>query len=159
MENKNIYKDIPPLTTWQFFHAVRKVLGEAFLQKLYKKSPRQIYRWSANPDYCEDVEKNPLDRLIVLIKKLAEVGREDIALAALRILADILDCDVVPRSHPIPDKPTIADECLDDYPAIVAFHKAIEEEEPPNLVRYKLREAVKELEETMEKYIQDRGQG
>ena len=157
MERNKPYNDIPPLTTWQFFHACRKILGDTCLQKIYKRSNKQIYRWSANPDFCEDVEKNPLDRLIVLVRKLAEVGREDIAFAGVRILADVLDCEVVPREHPTPDKATIADECLDDYPAIVAFHKAIEEGDPPELVRHRLRDAVRELEETMEKYLQERG--
>jgi len=97
--------NIPPITTWQFFYACRKILGDSFLQKVYKKSIKQIYRWSANPDFCEDVEKNPLDRLVVLIRKLAEVGRKEIALAAVRILADVLDCDVFPKKDFTSDKP------------------------------------------------------
>lgn len=55
--------DAPPLKTWQVMHALRKTLGDSFLQKLYKRSLRQIYRWSADPRFCEDTERNPLDRI------------------------------------------------------------------------------------------------
>jgi len=160
MAKPKTYEDIPPLTTWQFFHACRVVLGKSFLQKVFKRSLRQIYRWSANPQFCEEVERNPIDCLKIVIDRLKEIGRDDIAYAGLQILADSIDCDLVPRSHPLPDKKTLQDECLDDYPAVVDFHNSIKEGDPPELVRHNLRRAVEELEETWEKYIEEvRGNG
>ncbi len=71
---------LPPLKTWQFFHACRKTLGDTFLQKLYNRGLRQIYRWAADPDFTDTNERNPLDRFRILLERLCEIGREDIAL-------------------------------------------------------------------------------
>ena len=155
MDKKLPYSDMPPLTTWQFFHAAKKILGDSFLQKVYKKSLRQIYRWSANPDFCEDTEKNPLDRIKIILGRLVEIGREDVAYSAVQMLAEVLDCELVSKNHPTPDKSTIEDECLDDYPTITAFHNAIREGKDKLVVQELLRRAKGELEETYEKFLED----
>lgn len=73
--------NLPPLKTWQFYTACRRILGTTNLTKLYRRSPRQIYRWGADPDYTADHERHPLDRLKVMLSGLCDLGREDIALA------------------------------------------------------------------------------
>ena len=108
--------DFPPLKTHQFYTACRKTLGKESLQQIYKKSPTQIYRWGMDPHFCDDWERNPLDRLNVLLERLCELGRDDIARAAVTILAKTVECElscIIPAN---PDKTSIETECLDDYP-------------------------------------------
>ena len=148
MENK-----LPPLLSWQFFHACRKVLGDSCIQKIYKRSLRQIYRWSADPTYADQVERNPIDRLKLILEKLCEVGREDIATAGVNMLAEVVGCELRKIDRVEPDQESIEDECLDDYPALTAFHTAIREGEPREVVRHHWQKAKQELDETWERYM------
>lgn len=49
------------IQTHQIFSAAAKILGLDFMADLWKKSHRQIYRWGADDDFCEEVTRNPLD--------------------------------------------------------------------------------------------------
>jgi hypothetical protein len=146
----------PVLTTYQFFHACSKVLGYSFLQKLYRRSLRQIYRWGADPAFCEDTEANPLDRLKVIFTRLAEIGREDLALQGLKILAEAIDYDIIPNNKVIPDKQSIEQECLDDYPALTMYHEAIRSNDDLRKIAYLKDKAKIEIEETFIKAKENR---
>lgn len=145
----------PILKTWQFFLSCRRILGETFLTTLFNRGPRQIYRWSADPDFTspEGTERNPLDRLNAIFERLSERGRIDVALAALSILSGTINCDVIPSLPVIPDKSTIEAEMLDDYPALVKFHEAIRTRKSEDAVKHWCNEAKRELDETLHKYI------
>lgn len=148
--------EFPPLKTHQFYSACRKILGKETLQKIYKKSPTQIYRWGMDPDFCEDWERNPLDRINVMLERLCELGRDDIAQAAVAILAKTVDCELscITPSHP--DKDSIEAECLDDYPMVARFHQVIIENEIPEVVDNLWQAAKRELDETREMYMRNR---
>jgi len=153
--DKRFYEEIPPLKSWQFFHAARKILGDAFLIKLYSRGKRQIYRWAADPDFTTDHERNPIDRLRVLLSRLCEVGREDVALSGVSMLAEVVGCELKKIEGAEPDGESLEAECLDDYPALTSFHNAIREGDPPEVVRHLWQEAKKELDETWERYRQE----
>lgn len=144
---------LPPLKTWQFFHACRKTLGDAFLQKLYNRGMRQIYRWSADPDFTGNHERNPLDRFRILLERLCEIGREDIAVSAVEMLAQSVGCEVHRSGDVVPDQGSIEAECLDDYPAVVDFHKAIKEGARAEVERHLWQVAKRELDETHYRYV------
>ena len=147
---------LPPLKTWQFFHACRKTLGDTFLQKLYNRGIRQIYRWSADPDFTGNNERNPLDRFKILLERLAEIGREDIALSAIEMFADAIGYEVQKNGKTVvPDQETIEAECLDDYPALVDFHKAVQDGKGEPEVRHLWGVAKRELDETYFRFIHD----
>jgi len=113
----------PPLHTWQLFHAYRKVLGDSMLQKIYQRGLRQLQRWSADPRFASDVERNPLDRLEIVLDRLVEIGRADLAVATVSRLARIVNHRLIPEETEIvPDKRDWRDEIMDDYPAITSFH-------------------------------------
>ncbi len=139
---------LPPLKTWQFFHACRKTLGDTFLQKLYNRGLRQIYRWAADPDFTDTNERNPLDRFRILLERLCEIGREDIALSAVEMLAQSIGCEVSRNGNVNPDQETIEGECLQDYPALVAFHRAVRDEGDEPKVRHLWQSAKREMDET-----------
>lgn len=146
-----MYENLPPLNSRQFYHACLKILGQAFMQKLYKISQRQLYRWAADPTFCADTEANPLDKLQVLFRRLSEIGREDIVLQALRILADTIGYEVRPGPNVTLDNSTLESECLDDYPALTNFHSAIRNREPIEKIKLLYDKAKDELDQTFAK--------
>ena len=147
---------LPPLKSWQFYHSCRKILGRTFLQKLFQRSQTQIYRWSRDPDFCEDVERNPLDRMQILLERLCEIGREDIAQSAVAMLAHIVGCELRCTDPVHPDKENLEAECLDDYPPVNEFHQAASHGESPEVVRYLYQKAKRELDETYEMYCREK---
>lgn len=82
--------------THQIFSASAKVLGKTYLHKLWNRSEREIYRWGADPDHCQDTAKNPLDLLRIQLERLQEVRRDDIVQAAATILFAPLGYSVQP---------------------------------------------------------------
>ena len=146
---------IPPLSTHRFFQACLNVLGMPTLQKLFKISTSEIYRWAADPRTNGETRQNPLDRIKRLLEDLYEHGYDDIARAAVRILATAIDCEIKPLEHPHPDKPTTEGECLDDYPSMVELHEAIRNKKPENEVIRLKEEHFTEVNETIERYRED----
>lgn len=76
------------IRTHQLYAAAIQSIGMTELQKLFKRSPTQIYRWARDPDFAEDVERNPLDRMQALLRQLCATGRVDMAESAVKLLAD-----------------------------------------------------------------------
>jgi len=151
----------PPLTTRRFFKACLNDLGIVTLQNLYKKSRSEIYRWAADPRTNGETRQNPLDRIKRLLEDLYEHGYDDIARAAVRILATAIDCEIKPLEHPVPDKKTVFEECLDDYRPMVKFHEAITNKKKSmddmddNEIMYLKEKLVAEINETVERYMED----
>lgn len=115
-----------PLKTWQFYSACIYHLGKSFLTQLYQRSERQIERWSADPDTTESHQRNPIDRYEVLLTRLMERGLVEIARACVRRQTRLVDCELMRREDvPVPDKKSIAEECLDDLPALAEFHRVL----------------------------------
>lgn len=81
----------------QVFSAANKILGIEFMANLWKKSHRQVYRWGADDDFCEETCKNPLDLLRITLSRLREVGREDVVEGAARLLFGPLGYEVWQR--------------------------------------------------------------
>lgn len=142
----------PPINTWQFFHSCRKLFGDAFLQRLFQRSLRQLQRWASDPAFADSHEPNPIDRYEVLLSRLMEIGRDDIARASVARLAEIVDCDLVVPCPNEPDKETIAEECLDDYPALTKFHQAVRDGSQRDEARHLRDMAVREVRETFERF-------
>ena len=145
-----------PLSSWQFFHAAHKNLGIKFLTLLYRRGQRQIYRWAADPAVCGEKERNPIDRLSILLSSLCEIGKEDIARAGVQILAEVVGCEIRCVEFPEPDQETIEGECLDDYPALMELHEAIRMGQTVKHVEHLKRQAQQEIEETAERYRRSR---
>jgi hypothetical protein len=145
----------PVLKSWQFFLSCRRVLGDSFLTVLYNRGQRQIYRWSADPDFTDPAgaERNPIDRLKTILERLAERGRQDIALSGLSILAAAIGCEVQPFGITVPDKNTVEDEMLDDYPALIALHNHIRSKESIPTIQHHAAQAKRDIDETVQKYI------
>lgn len=123
-----------PVETWQFYAALKKILGKNKLTTFFSVSPRQIDRWSCDPDYSASARRNPMDRYEGLLKKLMELGREDIARAAVDRQARIVACSLISNSA-VPDKLTLQEELLDNLPALANYQEAQINREPPAVIR------------------------
>jgi hypothetical protein len=76
------------IRTHQLYAAAIQSVGMTEMQKLFKRSPTQIYRWARDPDFAEDCERNPLDRMRALLRQLCAAGRVEVAEGAVKLLAD-----------------------------------------------------------------------
>ena len=150
-----------PLKSWQFWSASRSILGDAFLQKVYQRGLRQLQRWSANPDFADDTERNPMDRYEAVLKSLVEVGRDEIARSAVMRQARIIGCDLTTCESSIPDKSNPLDELLDDLPPFAAFqnacHKYLSGDGSVTIeeIMHLEGELIRELKETRVKVLND----
>lgn len=141
----------PVLKSWQFFLSCRRILGDGFMATLYNRGTRQLYRWSADPDFTSPngYERNPIDRMKTLLERLHEKGRTEIARSALSILSNAIGYEITPIIQNTPDQPTIEAEMLDDYPALIRFHEAIRGGEAQESIQHWGSEAKREIDETL----------
>ena len=137
-----------PVASWQFFHACKVRLGKSTLTTLFKKSSRQIDRWSCDPDFSESAQRNPMDKYETLLNKLVERGVMDIARAAVDRQARIVGCDLK-CSEASPDKATIEEELLDNIPALAKYQQAVMTKQPLEVIRRAARKVIQEIEEDL----------
>lgn len=143
----------PPLKTWQFFSACRRILGDSWMQQLFKRGLRQLQRFSADPDFA-DTDRNPIDHYEAMLRRLMELGRADVAMAAVSRQAHIVGCELLCLEDVYADKASLEDELLDDYPVLVDFHQAVRSRMDPDLVRSLWSKAKRELDETFKTFEQ-----
>lgn len=110
--------------TWQFYSTCNHVLGMEFMQQLFKRSRTQIYRWAADPDFTaeESSNRNPLDRILVLVSRLRELGRQDVAQSLAARLAHAAGGEFTAAPKPLAHKP-ITEEVMDVLPALARYHE------------------------------------
>ncbi|BDQ35906.1 hypothetical protein SYK_02660 [Pseudodesulfovibrio nedwellii] len=99
-----------------------------------------------NPD--DDGCKLGVDLLGPIMKTCGNV-------APLRFLASAMEYRIVPMQNVEPDKSTLADELLDDLPALAAYHKSMLDGENLEVVNRKMHQAIIELEENFVMYRRD----
>ncbi|WP_152427656.1 hypothetical protein [Desulfotignum phosphitoxidans] len=85
----------------------------------------------------------------ITLEKLMEKGKDDFARSAVDYLAAIVGCTLVCDGEIRPDKDTLADECLDDLPALADFHTALREKQPLPVVRELCRKAKQDIDESL----------
>ena len=142
-----------PFKTWQFYHFIKKTFGKSFLTSLYKVSPRQVDRWSCDPAFSESAQQNGIDKYNVMLKSAMDIGEARAARCAVRRQARIVECFLTPMGDSEPDKSTLSDEMLDDFPAVVRLHDAIRNREDEIIVRDLLSEAKEELNQTFTSHV------
>lgn len=106
----------------------------------YKKLEREL-----NP--FDDGAKLGAKALIPLMTSCGSV-------LPLEYIAHRMGYRIVPIQGCAPDKPTFAEECMDTYPAVTAFHAAMTERKSVAEISRHLNNAVRELEEDMSSYMQ-----
>ncbi|MFC1885244.1 hypothetical protein ACFL2O_10790 [Thermodesulfobacteriota bacterium] len=111
------------MESWQIYSYAIKLLGPAFLQKIYRRSTPLIYTWGAGP-FNEKRQKNPIDRITMMLTEFHCIGRDDIARAAIDIQAYPLGGHFTPFEKAISDKGTVDGEAVDSLKALSEFVEA-----------------------------------
>ncbi|NDV26351.1 hypothetical protein [Desulfovibrio sp. JC010] len=137
--------------TWEMMQCSRDVLGPTCMQKIFSRGQSQINRYCSSPRH-EDHQRNPLDRLHLLFSKLDEEGERELVIAALNHLCSSIDHRIQEKAEVQPDKLTVEEECLDDYPEKVELDRLIASNAAPELVRRQGEHTCREIMETVVSY-------
>ena len=138
--------------SWEIMLISRDRIGATELQKIFSRGQTQINRYCMSP-LCGDAQRNPIDRLRLMFDKLAEAGEEELVRSSLNILAESIDCRVRTRANPQPDKDTVEEECLDDFPELTELDRLISRREHPRIVQRQAEKVKREVDETMVSYL------
>ncbi len=137
--------------TWEMMQCSRETLGATSLQKIFSRGQSQINRYCSTPIH-EDHQRNPIDRLHILFSELEKAGERELVIAALNHLGTSIGQRVQEIRQFIPDKQTVAEECLDDYPEKVELDRLIASNAPPEIVRRQGEHTCREIMETVTSY-------
>ncbi|WP_051676860.1 hypothetical protein [Maridesulfovibrio frigidus] len=139
--------------TWEMMQCARESLGQTCLQKIFSRGQTQINRYCSTPIH-EDHQRNPFDRLHLLFTELEQAGERELVIAALNHLASTVGCRAQETTEYVPDKMTVAEECLDDYPEKVELDRLITINASPAIVRRQGEHTCREIMETVISYEQ-----
>ncbi len=134
------------------FH-IREQLGTVELQKIFSRGQTQLNRYCM-PSYLADYQRNPLDRLQILIQKLAETDEKELAFATVNFILEPLTSRAIPINFPIPDKSTVEEECLDDFPELTKLDALISMQQHPRDVIRQAEKVKEEIDETIVMYLE-----
>lgn len=137
------------------FH-IREELGTVELQKIFSRGQTQLNRYCM-PSHLADSQRNPLDRITILMQKLVESGEEELALATINFMSEPLSARAVRISLPTPDKATIEEECLDDFPELTQLDALIAMQLQPREVIRQAEKVKEEIDETIASYLEHWG--
>ncbi|WP_319760943.1 hypothetical protein [Maridesulfovibrio sp.] len=137
--------------TWEMMQCSRDVLGPTSMQKIFSRGQSQINRYCSSPQH-EDHQRNPLDRLHLLFSMLDEEGERELVIAALNHLCASIGYRIQEQLNVVPDKLTVEEECLDDYPEKVELDRLIACNAAPELVRRQGEHTCREIMETVASY-------
>lgn len=141
-----------PVEAWEVMRRIKTALGYGDMQRLLGVGRGQVDRYCRNPEVTEDSERCPLRRLRALFAEAANAGAAEEVRAGVNMLAEVLGCRLTPIDAPEPDRDDVQAECLDDYPALVALHHAVQQREPLAVVRARADEVRGEVAQTVEMY-------
>jgi hypothetical protein len=101
------------MESWQIFHVAHKKLPPGTLQSIYRRSARLVTYWAANPKYCEETKRNPIDRIRDMLEALDIAGFGEYSRAAIDYMAEPLDGCYADRRSACSDKGSIEGEVMD----------------------------------------------
>lgn len=143
-----------PTESFEVFQDARDALGMRGLTAIFRgHSKEQLYKWArpVREDLENGAQPNPIDWLCRMFGTLAEQGARHIAESGVQIVAGSIGMRAGYPEAVTPDAPTVEAECLDDYPALQAFHEAVLGKQPQLVVNDRLDAAIRELRETAAK--------
>lgn len=140
-------------TSRKFLRECKDLLGESKMLKLFGKASRTFSSWIADQNADpNNIRKNPLESYENLLVMLVDSGNSDLARSIISSHANIINCELRGKGSVTPDKITIEDECLDDYPALINLHDAIRSNKNIRTVEHLGLGAREEIRETVERY-------
>jgi hypothetical protein len=132
----------------------KKRLGVSWMVMHWRKSEREVYRWTADPNRCGQWRENPLEKLLEQCRELDLRGFETEATAPVHILAEALGLRVVERT-PLPDDAALAEVLPQARAAADAYFAALYlGQASPSEISALLSRAVRGLEAAADTYRQ-----
>lgn len=141
----------PPVQSWEAMKDFKDAVGPGTMQKIFSCGQTQINRYCRNPKFTADSERNPLDRLRILLEEAQEAGALEAVLAALEYIVEPLGLEVIKRRSGEPDK-CVMGERLDDHSKLGKANMLMDEEEHPNLVDRAFNELFEDCNQTKTAY-------
>jgi hypothetical protein len=118
---------IEMIKSWMVYKAAIKYLPSGAIQNIFRKSTRLIYMWAANPEECEVVARNGLDRMRMFLDALDTYGGGDIAREAIDYLAEPLGGHFAPFGNEVSDRQDVDGELADLFSAGGIFSAKLRE--------------------------------
>jgi hypothetical protein len=146
---------IVPLTARQFLRACTRLFGLRFMYKFFNISERTFCTWRSDKKYVspDSIRRNYLEQHEELLKVLMEdPDGVEIARALTARHASITGCEIVIKAIISPDKNSIEEECLDDYPPLTRLHSAITLNKDIDAVEFLAGKAKQEIDQTIQLY-------
>lgn len=137
------------MESWQIYLVASKKLPPGTLQRIYRRSSRLVAYWAADPRYCNETKRNPLDRIRQMLSELETAGYGDYARWAIDYMAEPLDGQFTYKKPAKSDKGTVDGEAADLLVAsgslISTIRCALDDKELDPLERMKIREHARSL--------------
>lgn len=149
------------MESWKIYHVALKKLAPGQLQKIYRRSSRLVNYWAANPRYCEETKRNPLDRIRTMLEELDLAGSGDYAREAIDYMAAPLGGHFALKEKAVSDKGTIEGETADIAIALgkladeIRF--AMKDDEIDAAERIRIKEYARELKHQVDELMNAAG--
>lgn len=148
----NSMSDIPT-TSWEFFSLSRDVLGTGVFWRIFGVEKSQVSRWSVNPGAAGDTQRNPIDRLAELLRRMVEAGEIEACRAQVAELARAVGLELAsPDLACRPEGKSLSDEIMDIHPAVVEHAQAIRRGDSQQAVDAWEREAIRQIKQASNAY-------
>lgn len=150
-------KNEPAVSSWELMGEFREALGAKGLQKIFSVGNTQISRYCRNPEYAgSDAERNPIDRMRILLRDANEAGASSAVRIALDEIMKPLGLRVAYIENPEPDQPTTEEELLSDYRSLGVVQNLMKVEKAhPSVVRPYVDRAKEDIEQSFTSYSRD----
>lgn len=149
-------QDITAVFSFEMMQQIKDAIGAVKMQKIFSVGQTQILRYCRNPQFTEDSERNPIDRMRLLLEQAQEAGADDAVLAALDHIMAPLGLRVAFKENVEPDKPSTDEELLSDYASLATMQHLMKVEDAhPSIVRKYADKAKEDIEQTFTSYERD----
>lgn len=145
----------PPVETWEMMKVLKMSIGQTGMQKIFSCGQGQINRYCRDPKSSSDTERNPIDRMRLLLIEAWESDEEETALAILKHLAAPLGWGVVKEDPVTPDQPTSWQEAAQDSERLGRRNQAMREGKHPDIIDAHTRATITDIMETSAKYREE----
>jgi len=114
--------------TYQMFSACNKILSQVEVGKIFFVGKRSAYLWGANPTYCKSSQRNPIDKIMSLLRSVQEMGRDEVVYGILYYMCDELGYKAYKNEDAVKsDKGSVVMELLDITSAIGELSSNVQE--------------------------------
>jgi len=147
-----------PTSTWEFMSLAYNVLGKGVFYRIFGVEKSQISRWTVNPDFSADHQRNPIDRLRILFEGMVQAGESAAVMSMISEISRPLGGHIELCTPPTPEKENVQEELLDVHPACTEHAQSIRTKQPVRTVEFWEDKSIQQIKEATEAYRREVGQ-